>query len=119
MKKTVKPFNVINWNPNSKNFEYYDVMPYFLNEFKQEKKSKYRVFCDGKEPKEFEDYKDFIKRASQYQFWSRCEYEIILMDWPCQKNTKKIDVHYQIMANIDIITEHFINAIQENDNKTK
>lgn len=40
-----------------------------------------------------------------YQWWSRCEYEIILVDWPCQKKSEKWDVYKQVMMNIDIITE--------------
>ena len=40
-----------------------------------------------------------------YQFWSRCEYEIILIDWPCQQKHEKWDVYKQIMMNIDIVTD--------------
>ena len=45
-----------------------------------------------------------------YMYWSRCEYEIILLDWPNQKANKKIDVHWQIMNNIDLVT----NILMEN-----
>lgn len=49
-----------------------------------------------------------------YQWWSRCEYEIILTDWPNQKKFEKWDVHEQVKMNIDIITELLINDVCPN-----
>lgn len=98
MKKNYIPFNVINFEFNSKKFEAYDVMPYFISCYKTVKRKKE---C----PKTFEEFKEFIKSKSIYMYWSRCQYEIILVDWPCQETSKKIDVHEQIMMNIDLITE--------------
>jgi hypothetical protein len=54
-------------------------------------------------------FKDFITNSSQYQFWSRCEYEIICHGWPAQKKEHKLDVHEQIMMNIDTVTEILYN----------
>ena len=54
----------------------------------------------------------FVKDESMYQFWSRCEYEIILVDWPCQQISKKIDVHQQIMMNIDIVTNLLMEIVK-------
>ena len=48
-----------------------------------------------------------------YQFWSRCEYEIILQDWPGQTKQEKVDVYWQIKNNLDLVTEVLINAINE------
>jgi hypothetical protein len=36
-------------------------------------------------------------------YWARCEYEVLLQDWPCQKTTKKIDIYWQILNNIDLV----------------
>lgn len=91
----MKQFNVIVEEINSRKFVPYDVIPY-LNRCYQEKKDK---------PKTFEEFKTFIEKESMYQWWSRCEYEIILKDWPNGGIEKKIDVHQQVMMNIDIITE--------------
>lgn len=88
-------FNVIWFNPNKKEFEPYNVMPYFIDEYK---KSKVK-------PKTFDEFKEFIKKNSMYMYWSRCEYEIILEDWPRSNVEKKIDIHQQIMMNIDIIAK--------------
>ena len=97
MKKHI-PFNVINFEFNSKTFESYDVMPYLINCYKNVKRKKE---C----PKTFEDFKKFVESKSMYMYWSRCEYEIILSDWPGQNINKKIDIHEQLMMNIDIVTD--------------
>ena len=90
-------FNVI--RENNGKFEAYDIMPYLLNQY-QELKKKDR-------PITVEDCKQFIIRKSQYMWWGRCEYEIILMDWPCQSKAEKWDIHTQVMMNIDVITQVF------------
>lgn len=97
MKKIHKSFYTIIYNINNKTFEPYDIMPYFINEYKDKKKKK-------KHPKTFDEFKRFIESASMYQYWSRCEYEIVLTSWPCNDKQEKIDIHTQIMMNIDIVT---------------
>lgn len=88
-------FNVLNYDINRQKFKAYDIMPYLIDCYKKEKKK----------PKTFEEFKDFIEKQSLYMYWSRCEYEIILVDWPCQKVEEKWDVYDQIMMNIDVITD--------------
>ena len=103
----MKSFNVIIWEPNHKVFEPYDIIPYLVNAF-QERVKNYKKYPKNdywKIPTNFEEFKEFIEKESQYQFWGRCEYEVILVDWPCLKTEKKIDVYWQIMMNIDLITE--------------
>lgn len=96
------PFNVINFNFNANKFEPYDVMPYLVKCYLSEKKDK--------RPVTFDEFKEFVKSTSMYMYWSRCEYEIILSDWPNHGTYKKIDIHWQIMNNIDIVT----NVLMEN-----
>jgi hypothetical protein len=50
-------------------------------------------------------FKEFIEHKAMWMFWSRCEYEIILSDWPPSGVEEKWDIYRQIMMNIDIITE--------------
>lgn len=96
-------FNVLIWDFNQQKVESYNIIPYFQEEWKDEKdKSKY---------KSFEDFKEFIDRKAKYQFWARCEYEIIIKGWPITKNEIKIDVYDQIKMNLDLITTTFINSI--------
>ena len=62
-------------------------------------------------PKTFDEFKEFVKKEAQYHFWSRCEYEIILVDWPCQKIEDKWDIYDQIMMNLDVVTQLVIDSI--------
>lgn len=124
----MREFNVIVYNINSKEFEPYNVIPHLVNCY-DKKKSK---------PKTFDEFKEFVKSESMYQWWSRCEYEIILSPWPYitspserydkkgednieawkehwkkhLKECEKIDVHYQVMMNIDIVTALVMNSVK-------
>jgi len=101
-----KTFYVLTWDFNQDTIEHYDVLPYFrrryveLVEINKENRDYYR-----KAPKTFDEFKKFVEDESRYNFWSRCEYEMIIHGWPVEKNEYKIDVHEQIMMNIDVITK--------------
>ena len=95
-------FNVCVFDSNSKEFIYYDVIPYLKEAYKKEKLKL----------KTFDEFKEFVEKESKYQFWARCEYEIILVDWPCQRVDKKIDVYDQIMMNIDLVTKVLMDEIK-------
>ncbi len=94
-------FNVIIYDFNSKKMVPYDIIPYLVRCYDE----------SNDKPSTFEELKDFIIKESKYQWWSRCEYEIILSDWPNDKDREKWDVYKQITMNIDIITQIFINTI--------
>lgn len=122
-----KSFNVIIHDFNSGKFEPYDIIPHLINCYNKK----------SNKPKTFDEFKEFIKNESLYQWWARCEYEIILGPWPYTtspsedyrkrgendieawkehwkkhlKECKKIDVHNQVMMNLDIITEIFMSCI--------
>lgn len=116
-------FNVIIYDFNGKKFTTYDVLPYLRNAYeervvrhkellkkiKRSKKLDESILDDkyNKVPVTFNDFKEFVKSESQYQFWSRCEYEIILSDWPPSNPPieEKWDVFDQIMMNHDIVTK--------------
>lgn len=106
----MKTFNVIIYDPNHKKFVPYNVIPYFVQAYEELKEKKYK-----KLPKTFEEFKEFVKDESLYQFWSRCEYEIILKDWPCGQKEEKWDVYGQIMMNIDLITRLLMEDIFDYD----
>lgn len=117
MRKIIEPYYVLNWDFNRKNVEYYDIMPYLIGTYNEEKTRKFRVFHPSGEPTTFAEFREFILEASKYQFWSRCEYEVIISQWPYDENdplkySKKIDVYDQIKNNIDVITRHFMNQLQ-------
>ena len=123
-------FNVLLYNFSTRKVEHYDVIPYFIDSWDDNRFDKNKI-------KSKEDLKSWIKRVSQYQFWARCQYESLLAAWPfgTKKMTNdikklidsgvdisiyqynidlmniithdmvKIDIHDQIMMNIDVITD--------------
>lgn len=91
-------YNVIIWDFNSKKFVPYNIFPYLLEEYKSLKEK----------PTTFEDIKKFILFRSMYKWWARCEYEVILSDWPSQSVHEKVDVHFQIKNNVNAITKLFM-----------
>ena len=93
-------FNVLMWDFNADSLVHYDVMPYFRNCYKEKKKKK-------QEPKTPEEFRVFVENESRYRFWSRCEYEMIIHGWPVRENDYKIDIHEQVMMNID----HIVNLL--------
>lgn len=97
-------YNVILWDINKREFISYDIFPYLRQAYREAEKREER-------PKTFEEFKEFIRKESMYMWWSRCQYEILISDWPSQTKIKKIDVHYQVMMNIDIITKLFMEEI--------
>lgn len=97
----MKSFNVINWDCNSNKFIKFDVIPYLVSVYNEARK----------QPKTFNEFKEFVKTESQYQFWGRCEYEIILVDWPCQIHEEKWDVYQQIMMNLDIVAKTLMQEV--------
>lgn len=91
----MKQFNVIIYDINREKFEPYNVMNFFVNEYNKDKENL----------KTFDEFKKFVESKSKWRFWSRCEYEIILSDWPPSGVEEKWDIYRQIMMNIDIVTE--------------
>ena len=136
----MQSFNVINYDFNENKFESYDVMPYLIRCYNErverfKKIDPQEVDLETfnkyyKVPETFEEFKTFVKDESIFQFWARCEYEIILSPWPYisspserydkegendinawKKHWKehlascdKWDVYDQIMMNLDIVT---------------
>lgn len=103
----MKQFNVLLWDFNTDTLIHYDVLPHFRNCYKERKakSSKRQENKYTKVPKTLDEFKEFVELESQYRFWSRCEYEMICQGWPKQKNEYKLDIHEQIMMNIDIVAE--------------
>ena len=108
----MKQFNVIIWNPNAKRFETYDIIPRLVDEYKALKKSKTMQKIKPL-PETFEEFRKFVKDESMYQWWGRTEYEIILVDWPCQTYEEKWDIYRQIMMNLDHVTELVMESIKK------
>lgn len=119
----MKKFNVLMWDFNHDELIHYDILPYFRNCYKEriKKSREYKGINENdfnnyfKVPKTLDEFKKFIENESRYQFWSRCEYEMICHGWPVQKNDYKLDVHEQVMMNINIIAEILYDEKVNND----
>ncbi len=118
--KEIEPFYVLNWDINQNDLKYLDIMPYFLRNWEEDKRRKYKIWCSvdkigqvTKMPETFEEFEEFVFNVSRYTFMSRCEYEIIISDWPNQMKHIKVDVFQQIKMNLDLITKHFMNQIKK------
>lgn len=98
-------FNVIVEDVNSKEFVSYDIMPYLIKCWKEAKDK----------PQTFDEFKTFVKNRSRYQWWGRCEYEIVLKSWIGFSKEEKIDVHYQIMNNIDVVAKLLMGEVNAKD----
>lgn len=110
-KKKIPSFKVVLYDINRDRVEFYDVMPYFISAWSEDKKRKTKIWNSAEigskteMPKTFEEFKDFVMSAGRYKFWARCEYEVIVSDWPNQRDKTKIDAFDQIEANIDVIAK--------------
>lgn len=133
----MKTFNVLIFN-NGK-VEYYDVLPYFRNSWKEKynKEEKDKIKAAKYKTKRMQLFKEWVIGRSMYMFWSRCEWEMLIGSWPygskrindqmkefmsegrnlddyhdsivldniITTDMEKIDVHEQIMMNIDTIVD--------------
>ena len=69
-----------------------------------------------------DEVSELLQRFAQWQFWSRCEYEIVLYSWPTGKDEKghKIDVFDQLKANwerfVDYVYQCYCFRTEEEEN---
>ena len=121
MSKVQMPvFYTLAWDVNRNEVENYHVMPYLVSAWEEDKARKRKIWFkssddDTKEPTTVEEWKKAILAASRYEFWARCEYEIIVSEWPTEKHRVKLDVFDQINANIDVITELFMKYVSSKE----
>lgn len=113
----MRQFNVIIEDMGK--FVPYDMMPYLKrvwDNFRKKAVKKQDKLEDGdywKYPETKEEIRKWVEREIKYQYWARCEYEIILSSWPprTEEKGKKIDIYEQCMMNIDLIVQLFTEDI--------
>ena len=68
-----------------------------------------------KQCKDKKEFKDEFRDLLRWQFWGRCQYEMILSSWPPSEKDKtyKLDVYEQCMLNFDRLCD-YIYAEYEN-----
>lgn len=74
MEPNKRQFNVLWWDFNRPTPSPYDVMPYFRWKYEELKKKD--------RPTTREQWRKFVESKGKYMFWSRCQYEIVVSQWP-------------------------------------
>lgn len=103
----MRKFNVI--VEDHGRFVPYDIMEYLLDRWKE-------TYI---KPYNFEEIREFIKKEAMYQWWARCQYEIIISDWPPSGKEEKWDVYKQIKMNLDNIVILFMENLKDYKNSLK
>ena len=99
MKK--KEFKVLLMDFNRKEYEAYDVLPYFRNVWRGHRINRDKDY--NKIPvKTKEQLKEWIIDWGRYQFWSRCEYEFLMGNWPFGSRRLTEDMKEFLKTNPDI-----------------
>lgn len=106
-------FNVLIVNINTDEIEPYDILPFLRCCYDETVENNQSNPDYWKIPVTLEDWIDFVDKWCKYQYWSRCEYEFLIQDWPCQKFTKKIDVYKQIKMNLELIARLLYNEYKK------
>ena len=92
-----KKFNVISYDNKTHEFTDYDVIPFFVDKYKEIKRGK---------PITFDDFNEFILSNSFRQFNGRHEYEFELTSNDSYNpRMKTIDIDWQIRNNLDLVIE--------------
>ena len=93
------------WNVYKEDFKKEKIEIYNIFNHKKFKEECINIFENhrNEDNYDYDKMKRDIKSLLMYYFWSKCEYEIILSDWPSSKDFKKekIDVYDQVILNID------------------
>lgn len=110
-KKDITPFYVIHFNFNARVFEKYDIMQYLIDRYNEAKRDRYQ-----NTPVTHDEFDEFVRSKSMNMYWARCEYEVLLQDWPCKKTTKKIDIYWQILNNIDLVVRLLMENVGASEN---
>lgn len=86
---------------NNNKIKIYDIFSCvaFLDDIKKDYK-KYK--------NNFELFSERVNINLRYYFWSKCECEIILSDWPSSDSfeKEKIDIYDQVMLNWDVFIKY-------------
>ena len=66
-----------------------------------------------------DELSEIIKRKAQWQFWSRCEYEVLILSWPPYKDEEgyKMDVYEQLRYNWDRFIDYIIRCRDDEENE--
>lgn len=97
----MEQFNVIIYEDNG--FRPYNVIPYFIERFRSTKPSK--------RPTDVSALEAWLLTEASYMFKARCQWEIILTDWPREVYQEKWDVYRQLQLNWQLFVDVFKRCI--------
>ena len=83
---------------NKKTYEEYDILPYFRREWKIRpfgRDEKYKEIPDTTKPQ----LREWVDAFAKYQFWSRCQYEFLMAQWPFCTRKINDDIRHYVKVN--------------------
>ena len=86
---------------NKKQIDAYNIFNHYS--FNEDVKKAYKRHKD-----DFHAFSQAVKNSLMYYFWSKCEWEVILSDWPPSDNfsAAKVSVYDQVMMNWDVFIQY-------------
>lgn len=96
-----KEYDIPEWNVFIENFnrrriEIFNIFKHIS--FKEDCDAAWKSYKNN-----FEEFAKDVKRSLMYYYWSKCEWEIVLSDFPPSAlfNKEKVDVYKQVTINWD------------------
>lgn len=99
-----KEFKVLLMDINKKTYEEYDILPYFRREWNIRpfgRDEKYKKIPVTTKPQ----LREWVDVFAKYQFWSRCEYEFLMAQWPFCTRKINDDIRHYVKVNPDANNE--------------
>lgn len=99
-----KEFKVLLMDINKKTYEEYDILPYFRREWKIRpfgRDEKYKKIPVTTKPQ----LREWVDAFAKYQFWSRCQYEFLMAQWPFCTRKINDDIRHYVKVNPDANNE--------------
>ena len=99
-----KEFKVLLMDINKKTYEEYDILPYFRREWNIRpfgRDEKYKKIPVTTKPQ----LRKWVDAFAKYQFWSRCQYEFLMAQWPFCTRKINDDIRHYVKVNPDANNE--------------
>ena len=109
----MKKFNVIWWDFNKSVPEPYDVLPALMEEYFS------RPWSQRPKLKDHAAMIAFVQRYALYRWWGRCEYEIVICNWPTRDKSTKKDIYNQVLMNIETIVDLLVKNIRKHTKQNR
>lgn len=108
MTKSLPVWNVYQYDVNSQTFKLYNVYSHrgFLKDL-----------AEMKDIEDIDEYAEKLRRSIMYHFWGRCEYEILIAEWPYDEEKgprcDKVDISDMVKMNWPIFVSYTYNVKNE------